>query len=482
MKMFTLTWRGKELFENWKRVSPRFLPFADIATKELPLSRLLRLSLFQVSVGMAMVMLIGTLNRVMIIELQVSAALVSIMVALPLLFAPFRALVGFKSDSHKSFLGWRRVPYIWIGSWLQFGGFAIMPFALILLSGDTTWPAWFAQGATGLAFLLVGAGMQTTQTAGLALASDLAQPEARPRVVALMYMMLLVGMAVSSAIFGYLLIDITPILLIRVVQGVAATTLVLNLIAAWKQEPRQPHLTAHSTPTPSFKETWATFSQQGKVMRFLVALGLGTAAFSMQDIILEPYGAEVLGLSVSATTVLTSLTSLGALLAFGVAARYLNRSIDPYRLASIGALFGILAFSCVIFSEPLLSPILFRCGAFLIGFGGGLFSVSTLTAAMSFESGGMNGLVLGAWGAVHATASGIAIAAGGVIRDVISTLATSGLLGEGLISTATGYSFVYHIEFYLLFATLIAIGPLVVMNKHAVMNVSKKFGLDELPS
>jgi BCD family chlorophyll transporter-like MFS transporter len=297
-----------------------------------------------------------------------------------------------------------------------------------------------------------------------------------------MYMMLLVGMAVSSAIFGYLLIDITPLLLIRVVQGVAATTLVLNFIAVWKQEPRQPHLTAHSTQTPSFKETWATFAKQGKVKRFLVALGLGTAAFSMQDIILEPYGAEVLGLSVSATTVLTSLTSLGALMAFGVAARYLNRSIDPYRLASIGALFGILAFSCVIFSEPLLSPTLFRCGAFLIGFGGGLFSVSTLTAAMSFESGGMNGLVLGAWGAVHATASGLAIAAGGVIRDLISSLATSGLLGDGLISTATGYSFVYHIEFYLLFITLIAIGPLVVMNKQPMKKVSQKFGLDELPS
>jgi BCD family chlorophyll transporter-like MFS transporter len=41
---------------------------------------------------------------------------------------------------------------------------------------------------------------------------------------------------------------------------------------------------------------------------------------------------------------------------------------------------------------------------------------------------------------------------------------------------------VYHIEFYLLFATLIAIGPLVLMNKEVVANVSKKFGLDELPS
>ena len=49
----------------------RFLPFADAATAELPLGRLLRLSLFQVSVGMAVALLNGTLNRVMIVELGV---------------------------------------------------------------------------------------------------------------------------------------------------------------------------------------------------------------------------------------------------------------------------------------------------------------------------------------------------------------------------------------------------------------------------
>ena len=75
---------------------PRFLPFADAATTELPLGRLLRLSLFQVSVGMALVLLNGTLNRVMIVELGVPAWLVSLMVALPLVFAPFRALIGFR--------------------------------------------------------------------------------------------------------------------------------------------------------------------------------------------------------------------------------------------------------------------------------------------------------------------------------------------------------------------------------------------------
>lgn len=81
----------------WIALGPRFLPFADAATRELPLSRLLRLSLFQVSVGMAIVLLNGTLNRVMVLELEVPAWLVSLMVSLPLLFAPLRALIGFRS-------------------------------------------------------------------------------------------------------------------------------------------------------------------------------------------------------------------------------------------------------------------------------------------------------------------------------------------------------------------------------------------------
>ena len=160
--------------KTWQALSPKLLPFADVVSKDLPLSRLLRLSLFQVTVGMAATLLIGTLNRVLILEMGVAAWLVALMVALPLVFAPFRALVGFKSDQHRSVLGWRRVPYIWIGTLLQFGGLSIMPFALILLSGDTHWPIWFSYLASALAFLLVGAGMQTTQTAGLALATDIA--------------------------------------------------------------------------------------------------------------------------------------------------------------------------------------------------------------------------------------------------------------------------------------------------------------------
>ena len=114
---------------------PRYLPFADVASEDVPLSRLLRLSLFQITVGMAIVLLVGTLNRVMIVELDVPATLVAGMVALPLVFAPLRTLIGYRSDTHVSALGLRRAPYIWKGTLYQFGGFAIMPFALLVLSG-----------------------------------------------------------------------------------------------------------------------------------------------------------------------------------------------------------------------------------------------------------------------------------------------------------------------------------------------------------
>src|SRR6056297_4131847 len=85
-------------------VGPRYLPFADVASDGVPLSRLLRLSLFQVTVGMALVLLVGTLNRVMIVELSVPASIVACMLALPLVFAPFRTVIGFRSDMNVSAL------------------------------------------------------------------------------------------------------------------------------------------------------------------------------------------------------------------------------------------------------------------------------------------------------------------------------------------------------------------------------------------
>lgn len=467
---------------TWRQLMAKMLPFADSATKELPLGRLLRLALFQVSVGMAAVLLTGTLNRVMIVELGISGWVVALMVSLPLVFAPLRALIGFKSDTHRSVLGWRRGPYIWFGSMLQFGGFAIMPFALLILSGDTHGPIVIGEVAAALAFLLVGVGMHTTQTAGLALATDLATPETRPRVVALLYVMLLAGMMVSALFFGLLLQDFSALRLIQVIQGAAAVTMVLNCVALWKQEVRNTELTAPDRDHAPFAEHWRALMSGGRTSRLLLAVGFGAAAFSMQDVLLEPYGAQVLGLSVGATTALTALWAWGSLCGFALSAHRLGEGDECHRLAGYGALFGVAAFSLVIFAAPLNSAALFCVGVAGIGFGGGLFAVGTLTAAMALTRDGQSGLALGAWGAVQATAAGVGIAVGGALRDVVGGLAESGVFGAALAGPATGYGFVYHLEIGLLFAALIAIGPLARHASAHPQTTTTKFGMAEFPT
>jgi len=443
----------------------RFLPFADAATPDLPLSRLLRLSLFQISVGMALVLLIGTLNRVMIVELKVPASIVSIMVALPIVFAPLRALIGFKSDIHRSELGWRRVPFLWMGTMLQFGGFAVMPFALLVLAGAgqaANAPIWVGHLGAAIAFLLVGAGLHTVQTVGLALATDLVPQESQPKVVGLMYVTLLVGMVVSALAFGALLGDYSPGRLIQVIQGAAVLTIVLNVTAMWKQEARDRNRKRSAIPDPSFMDSWRTFSQGPAALRRLAVVGLGTMAFTMEDVLLEPYGGEVLGLSVSATTLLTATLAFGSLIGFWFASRVLGRGADPYRMAGMGALVGMPAFVAVIAAAPIQSAPLFTAGTFLIGLGAGLFSHGTLTATMQSAPKEQVGLALGAWGAVQATAAGLAMAIGGVARDLVAAFGNTGsFLGREFAGAATGYVVVYIIEVILLMATLVCMAPLV---------------------
>jgi len=257
--------------------------------------------------------------------------------------------------------------------------------------------------------------------------------------------------------------------------------MVLNMIALWKQEARDPARTSHDQPRPAFRDSWRQFIRGGRASRLLVATGLGAAAFSMQDILLEPYGGQIMKLGVGATTALTALMAGGALIAFMLASRFLYHGGDPHRLAAYGALTGVVAFAAVIFADPLGSPFLFRIGAGLIGFGGGLFSVGTLTAAMGLESNDQSGLALGAWGAVQASAAGGAIALGGAIRDAVSGLASQGLLGPALTGPSTGYGAVYNIEIVLLFATLVAIGPLVRRANEGQSQTSVRFGLAEFP-
>jgi BCD family chlorophyll transporter-like MFS transporter len=132
-------------------------------------------------------------------------------------------------------------------------------------------------------------------------------------------------------------------------------------------------------------------------------------------------------------------------------------------MAGYGALVGIPAFLAVMLAAPASSAVLFGAGTLLIGFGAGLFGHGTLTATMNLAPRHQTGLALGAWGAVQASAAGLAIALGGIIRDVVSSVAPSNSLGM-----ATGYDCVYCLEVMLLVATLFTMIPLIRPRRSAL--------------
>ncbi len=443
------------------RMSFAYLPFMDVASDTVPLSRLLRLSLFQVTVGMALVLLVGTLNRVMIVELAVPATVVAVMLALPLVFAPFRTLIGHKSDTNVSALGLRRIPYIFKGTMYQFGGFAIMPFALLVLSGfgeshDT--PRWIGHSAAALAFLLVGAGIHIVQTVGLALATDLVEEEDQPKVVGLMYVMLLVGMVVSALIFGALLTPYDPARLIQVIQGAAVVTVTLNFVALWKQEARD-RVRAHKMETtrqPTFREAWDKLVNHPGTIRLLTVVGLGTLGFGTADVLLEPYGGQALGLSVAGTTRLTALLAGGTLIGFGIASRMLSTPAgNPARLGLIGAAIGVPGFAAIILASLGGGTPMFLLGTLATGLGAGLFGHATLTSTMRAAPPNQIGLALGAWGAVQATCAGVGVALGGIVRDLVQAMPS-----QAGSDAYTAYNVVFMIEIAFLFLAVLVAIPL----------------------
>ena len=472
--------------EHIFKISKNVLPFSDAGSANFSLFQLLRLSLFQISVGMATVMLAGTLNRVMIVELLVPASLVAIMIAIPVLIAPLRTFYGHKSDTYKSFIGWKRIPYMWFGSLFQFGGLAIMPFAIIILSGDqTVGPSWAGEVLVAIAFLFTGIGMHITQTVGLALAADRATKENRPRVVALLYFMFLFGMGISAVVIGILLADFSKLRLIQVVQGSAVLTLILNLVAVWRQEQIIINQQKNDK-SEKFFLSWKKFISDRKTNSLIWVVFWGTLAFSMQDVLLEPYGGQILGLSVSETTNLTGVWALGALLGLALAANNSKKTVSSVSNAMTALLIGIVGFSAIIFSSPMQFPFLYFLGTLFIGFGTGLFSVSLLIIAMALSSKTNlgSGFILGSWGAAQAIGAGLGIAVGGILRDLVNKIALSGYLGSTFENNSIGYIFVYHLEILFIFITLIVLGMLSQeINKRKIKDhAQKSFGLTEIPS
>ncbi|MEO0730513.1 MAG: PucC family protein, partial [Pseudomonadota bacterium] len=113
--------------------------------------------------------------------------------------------------------------------------------------------------------------------------------------------------------------------------------------------------------------------------------------------------------------------------------------------------------------------------------GGSSFMAQALMAAMAQASDDTTGLALGAWGAVQASATGLAMAIGGGLRDLVRALVDADAFGRGFDGTALGYVVVYNLEILLLFAAMIVLGPLATHQRESERRPIARFGITESP-
>jgi len=146
--------------------------------------------------------------------------------------------------------------------------------------------------------------------------------------------------------------------------------------------------------------------------------------------------------------------ALGSLIGFGLASRWLGRGGRPMDVVCLGAAIGVPAFGGVVAAALIVSVPLLVVATLAAGFGAGLFGHGTLTATMRSAPREQIGLSLGAWGAVQATAAGLAIAVGGVIRDVVQAVPAAGG------TSASPYVPVFALEAGLLVLAVIVALPL----------------------
>ncbi|RPI94304.1 MAG: MFS transporter [Chloroflexi bacterium] len=404
------------------------------------LRKRLQLGLIHVAVAMTLVPINSTLNRVMIKELAISATLVAILASLPYLFSPIQVAIGSYSDRHP-ILGFRRTPYILAGLILCVIGVIVSPQVAFLMADN--FPLGLLMGL--LAFGAWGMGYNLSAVSYLSLASELSGENERGKTIATMWFMMILSIILTAIGLSRMVDPYTPQALIRAFGVVAAAALLLGLLGLFKLEPRSGVSRSTVSEAYTVKQMTSAITANPVARVFFIYLLLLLAAILGQDVLLEPFGAEAFGMTVTQTTRITSIWGTFVLLAI-IVAGLLEGRVSKRLVAQLGNTGALLGFIVIVISGILLNRPVFYAGVTLLGLGTGLSTVANLSLMFDLTLPGMVGLYIGAWGFSNALSRLTGSILGGVVRDVV-TQATGVAL--------SGYLVVFGIEtLMLLIATI----------------------------
>ena len=375
-----------------------------MAPNGLSWSGILRLGLVQMAIGSVIALTTSTLNRIMVVELALPAVLPGLLVGIYYALQLSRPVWGHRSDA-----GRRRTP------WILGGVFVLALGGLVATLGTVRMETDLATGLplSGAGFMLIGAGAGAAATSLLAFLATATRPERRPAAATITWLLMIFGIAATATLFGQILDPYSPSRLLRVVAGVCSGACLLATLAMIGLERDSAVVApAREAQVPfrrAFAETWA----EPHSRRFAIFVFLSMIAYSMQELILEPFAGHVFGFSPGRSTSMAGLQNgavLLGVLTVGIVGSGLGRgSLRVWTAAGcVGSAAALIAIALAGFGGPeaALLP-----SVFALGFANGVFAVAAIGAMMqlagSAGQGGREGTRMGLWGAAQAMASGI---------------------------------------------------------------------------
>jgi BCD family chlorophyll transporter-like MFS transporter len=400
-----------------------------------------RLGLVQTALGAIVVLTTSTINRVMVVELAMPAMLPGALVGLHYAVQLLRPRFGHGSDA-----GGRRTPWI-------VGGMAMLAIGGVAAATATAWMSTEPVGGillAILAFLAIGVGVGCAGTSLLVLLATRVTPRRRPAAATIVWVMMILGFILTSAIGGRFLDPFTPLRLVQVAACVASLAFLVSFAAVYGIEtvatsspsPVGPSATAMAKP--SFRAALSEVWGEPQARRFTLFVFMSMLAYSAQDLILEPFAGLVYGLTPGQTTQLSGVQNSGVLLGMVLVA-CLGTAIGGPRLGSLrgwtiaGCLLSACALLALAFGGWVGPDWPLKPTVFSLGFANGMFAVAAIGSMMSQASDGTpsrEGVRMGLWGAAQAIAFGGGGFLGTVAVDLTRWLVGSPVTAYGMVFVA----------------------------------------------
>lgn len=413
----------------------------------------LRLGLVQTSLGAIIVLTTSTINRVLVVELALPAMLPGALVALHYALQILRPRVGHGSDVSR-----RRTPWIIGGmTLLALGGIAASLAAALMTVN-------FGAGLllSVLAFAAIGGGVSAAGTTLLVLLAKLTPPARRPAAATIVWLMMIAGFAVTALIAGKFLDPFSFGRLVAVTTAVCVLAMLVTLMAlrgieraSTLEKPHEAisHQQHQQTFISALRDTWS----DARARLFTIFIFMSMLAYSMQDLILEPFAGIVFDYTPGQTTSLSGLHHGGVfvgMVMIGVCGTAIGgRWLGSTRLWIVaGCAASALALVGIIFAALHEVVAALRPCIFALGVANGAFAIAAIATMMSMagEGGaGREGIRMGLWGA----AQGIAFGVGGFVGTIAVDVARF-----AISMPSAAYAIVFAIEAVLfLAAALLAV-------------------------